>query len=212
MSRAGLGSLAIALALGIPSAAFAQPPAGPTVGASATYRWTSALTQPISVIVQQPGPGGQAAWSVTEERAAPGPVFVTYSIVRGDRRSYTMQIVTHQELSSAPLSITQVTVDRRSGKALRSVIQRPKGVAPTPESGLRPLREAAVAQGTREDVAVLAGRFGAVKGKVQDADVWVSDQAPVLGLVKAVWPSGTLELVRSEASGAKDLLPIVTKK
>lgn len=211
MRRAQLVTVALGLALASPIGAFAQAPAAPTVGASATYRWTSALTQPVSVLVQQPGPGGQVTWSLAEERAAPGPVFVTYSVVRGDRRSYTLQIVTHREAGGPPLSITQVTVDRRSGKALRSVIQRPKGVVATPESGLRPLREAAVAQGTREDVAVPAGRFAAVRGKVQDAEVWVSDQVPALGLVKAVWPSGTLELVSSAASGAKDLLPAGTK-
>lgn len=211
MSRARLASVALGLALALPLVASAQAPAGPTVGASATYRWTSALTQPVSVIVGQRGAGGQVTWSVTEERAAPGPVFVTYSVARGDRRSYTLQILTHEAPDGRPLSITQVTVDRRSGKALRSVIQRPKGVARTHESGLRPMREAAVTPGTREEIIVPAGRFAVVRGKVGDAEVWVSDQVPALGLVRAVWPSGTLELVGSAASGAKDLLPAGTK-
>lgn len=205
MSPARSAWLAVGLALAV-SAAEAQAPAGPAVGTSATYRWTSTLTQPVSVLVQQPGPGGQVTGSVAEERTAPPPIFVTYSIVRADRRSYTMQIVTHQTPDGPPLSITQVTVTRASGKAVRSVIQRPKGVIPTPESGLRPLREAGVRDGKREDVTVPAGTFTAVRGKVQDAEVWVADQAPALGLVKAVWPSGALELVRSTASGAKDLL------
>ncbi|MGZ7246603.1 hypothetical protein ACXWO4_11135, partial [Streptococcus pyogenes] len=61
-------------------------------------------------------------------------------------------------------------------------------------------------QGRREEVTVPAGRFQAVSGTVEGAQVWVSDQVPALGLVKAVWPAGTLELVRSAASGATDLL------
>ena len=36
--------------------------------------------------------------------------------------------------------------------------------------------------------------------------VWVSDRVPALGLVKASFPSGTLDLVRSGAAGVKDLL------
>ena len=51
-----------------------------------------------------------------------------------------------------------------------------------------------------------AGRLMAVHGQAQGAEVWVADTVPVLALVKAVWPDGTLELVSSGSSGAKDLL------
>lgn len=187
------------------AAAGAATPAGPTVGAWATYRWTSSLREDVPVLVRQDSQGGQPAWSVARESVPPTPLFVTYAIVRADAKTYTMQITTHTTPDGPPLSVTQVRVDRASGKALRSVIQRPKGVIDTPESGLRPFRQASV-KGTEETVAVPAGRFPAVRATYQDGTVWVSDQVLALGLVKATFPSGTLELVRSGTAGAKDLL------
>jgi hypothetical protein len=195
--------LILALAPLVPAAA---QPAAPAVGSQATYRWTSSVAQPVTVLVQQRDASGRVTWSATEEKAPPTPIFMTYAVVRSNQKSYTLQIVTHEELDGPPLSVTQVTVDRASGKALRSVISRPKGLIDTPESGLRPMREAGVPQGTREQVSVPAGTFTAVRGTVQGAQVWVADQVPVLGLVKSVWPSGTLELVRSAPTGATDLL------
>ena len=178
---------------------------GPVVGTWATYQWTSSVTQEVPVLVREPGAGGQVTWSVARESAAPAPLFVTYSIVRGDAKTYVLQIVTHKTLDSPALSVTQVTVDRASGKAVKSVIQRPKGPIATPESGLRPFRQAAV-KGTEESVAVPAGRFSAVRAPYRNGTVWVSDQVPALGLVKATFTNGQLELVRSGTAGAKDLL------
>lgn len=198
-------AIALALLLGPSAAAVAATPTAPTVGAWATFQWTSTLSREVPVLIKEERPGGQVAWSVTQEKAPPPPLFVTYSIVRGDARTYTLQIVTHQTLDSAPLSVTQVTIDRVSGKALRSVIQRPKGVIATPESGLRPFRQGAV-KGSEEAVAVPGGRFTAVRAPYRDGTVWVSDRAPALGLVKATFPTGTLDLIRSSSSGAKDLL------
>jgi hypothetical protein len=197
--------LTTVLVVALAAAAGAATPAEPKVGAWATYQWTSTLRQEVPVLVRQEGPAGQVTWSVTRETAPPRPLHVTYAIVRGDARTYTMQIVTHQTPDGSPLSVTQVQVDRKTGKAVRSVIQRPQGSVPTPENGLRPFRQAAV-KGTEETVAVPAGRFTAVRAPSQDGTVWVSDQVPALGLVKATFPSGTLELVRSGTSGAKDLL------
>lgn len=196
-------ALALLAAATVPAAAATAP--GPAVGAWATYRWTSTLAREMPVLVREERPGGQVAWSVTQESTPPPPIFVTYAIVRGDARTYTLQIVTQESLEGAPLSVTQITIDRASGKAVRSVIQRPKGVIATPESGLRPFRQSAV-KGTEEPVAVPAGRFSAVRASYRDGTVWVSDQAPALGLVKATFATGTLELVRSGSSGAKDLL------
>lgn len=196
-------TLALLAAAAVPAAAATAP--GPTVGAWATYQWTSTLNREVAVLVREERPGGQVAWSVTRESAPPSPIFVTYAIVRGDARTYTLQIVTQTSLEGAPLSVTQVTIDRASGKALRSVIQRPKGVIATPESGLRPFRQGAV-KGTEEAVAVPAGRFTAMRAPYRDGTVWVSDQVPALGLVRATFPTGTLELVRSGSAGAKDLL------
>lgn len=204
-------ALAAGLALAAALAADAATARGPAVGASATYRWTSTLTQTMPVLVQQPGPGGQVSWSVAQETAAPEPIVVTYAVVRGDAKRYTLQIVTRTRPDGPPLSVTQVTVDRASGKMVRSLVRGAKGPVATPESGLRPFREADVAQGRREEVTVPAGRFTAVHGAAQGAEAWVSDQVPVLGLVKGVWRDGTLELVASASSGAQDLLKTASK-
>jgi hypothetical protein len=183
----------------------AATPAGPAVGAWATYQWSSSLREEVPVLVRQDRPGAQPTWTVAKDSVPPAPLFATYSIVRADPKTYTMQITTHATADGPPLSVTQVQVDRASGKALRTVIKAPKGAIGTPDSGFRPLRQAAV-KGTEESVAVPAGRFTAVKTTAQNGTVWVSDQVPALGLVKGTFPSGTLELLRSGTAGAKDLL------
>jgi hypothetical protein len=179
---------------------------GPAVGGWATYEWRSAAKVDVPVLVSQPGASGAAAsWSLDREASAPAPIFVTYAIVRGDAKSYVLQIVTRPTADGTPLSVTQITVDRASGKALKSVIRDKKGVIPTPESGLRPLRQASV-QGTPEEVTVAAGRFPTVKAPHRGGTVWVSDQVPALGVVKGAFPDGQLELVKRGTAGAQDLL------
>jgi hypothetical protein len=195
-------ALLVVLVFGVVGTVSAQ---GPAVGGWATYEWRSAAKVDIPVLVRQPGASGTASWSLDREAAAPRPIFVTYSVVRGDAKSYVLQIVTRPTADGTPLSVTQVTVDRASGKALKSVIRDKKGVIATPESGLRPLRQAGV-QGTQEEVAVPAGRFTAVKAPHRNGTVWVSDRVPALGLVKGAFPDGQLELVKSGTAGVKDLL------
>ncbi|HEV8674048.1 MAG TPA: hypothetical protein VGX21_08380 [Methylomirabilota bacterium] len=186
-------------------------PQGPAVGGWASYRWTSTLTQTVPVVVQQTTAAGPGALSVVQEAAPLPPVIVTYSVVRGDRRTYTLQITTHEQPDSPPLSVTQVTVDRASGKARRSLIRYPKGLIATPESGLRPVRETDVAQGRPEEITVPAGRFTATRGAAQGAEVWASNQVPALGLVKATWREGTLELRTSGTTGATDLFKTASR-
>ena len=195
-------ALMVLLALGVAVEAAAQ---GPAVGGWATYEWRSAAKVDVPVLVRQSGAGGAASWSVDREASTPRPIFVTYSVVRGDAKSYVLQIVTRPTADGTPLSVTQVTVDRASGKALKSVIRDKKGVIPTPESGLRPLRQAGV-QGAPEEVTVPAGRFTAVKAPYRNGTVWVSDQVPALGVVKGAFPDGELELVKRGTAGAQDLL------
>jgi hypothetical protein len=206
MRRAGFGprglALLVLLGLGLAVEATAQ---GPAVGSWATYEWRSTAKVDIPVLVQQPGAsGGAANWSIDKETVAPS-IFETFSVVRGDVKTYVLQIVTRATVDGPPLSVTQVTVDRASGKALKSVIKDKKGVIPTPESGLRPLRQANM-QGTSEDVTVPAGRFTAIKAPHRNGTVWVSDQVPALGIVKGVFPDGQLELVKRGTTGAQDLL------
>jgi hypothetical protein len=205
-SVAGVTLLVVLAAGGAVAHTRAAAPSPPAVGSWATYRWTSTVKETVPVIVQQTGPGGQVSWSVAQETTSPPPIFVTYALVRGDGQTYTLQIVTQNQPDGRPLSVTHVTVNRRTGKAVRSVIRSPKGVVATPESGLRPVREAAVAQGRREEVTVPAGRLTAVHGTAQGGEVWVSDQVSPLGLVKGVWPQGTLELAASGTGGARDML------
>jgi hypothetical protein len=193
--------LLVLLALGVAAPVAAQPPA---VGGWATYEWKDAAKVDIPVVVQQPSASGPATWTIDKESATPR-VFVTYSIVRADAKSYVLQIATRGSADGKPLSVTQVTVDRASGKAVKSVIKNKKGATTTPESGLRPFREGGV-QGPREEVAVPAGRFTAVKAPYRNGRVWVSDQVPALGLVKGVFPDGQLELVKSGTGGVQDLL------
>ena len=206
MRRTGIGprglALVVLLALGVAVEAAAQ---GPAVGGWATYEWRSAAKVDVPVLVREPGAERGAGWTVDRESSSPRPIFVTYSVVRGDAKSYVLQIVTRPTADGSPLSVTQVTVDRASGKTLKSVIRDKKGVIPTPESGLRPLRQAGV-QGAPEEVTVPAGRFTAVKVPHRNGTVWVSDQVPALGVVKGAFPDGQLELVKRGTGGVQDLL------
>ena len=206
MRRAGVVPCGMAFivlfGLGVAVEAAAQ---GPATGGWATYEWRSTAKVDVPVLVRQPGTSGASSWSLDREASPPRPIFVTYSVVRGDAKSYVLQIVTRPTADGTPLSVTQITVDRASGKALRSVIRDKKGVIPTPESGLRPLRQASV-RGTSEEVTVPAGRFTAVKAPYRNGTVWVSDQVPALGIVKGVFPDGQLEVVKSGTAGAQDLL------
>jgi hypothetical protein len=193
----------VAVMLGVAGQADAQ---GPAVGSWATYEWRSTAKTDVPVLVQQPAAsGGPATWSVDKESAMPRPIFETFSVVRGDAKTYVLQIVTRLTPDGAPLSVTQVTVDRASGKTLKSVIRDKKGVIPTSESGLRPLRQAGV-QGASEEITVPAGRFTAVKATHKNGTVWVSDRVPAMGIVKGLFPEGQLELVKSGTSGAQNLL------
>jgi hypothetical protein len=195
--------LLVLVVLGMAMPAAAQSPA---VGGWATYEWRDAAKVDVPVLVQQPSAGGGAAtWSVDKESATPRPIFVTYSIVRADAKSYVLQVVTRASADGKPLSITQVTVDRASGKATKSVTKDKKGVISTPENGFRALREAGV-QGTKEEVTVPAGRFTAVKAPFRNGTVWVSDQVPGIGVVKGAFPEGQLELIKSGTGGVQDLL------
>ena len=206
MRRAKFGPrglvLLMLLVLGVTVEANAQAPA---VGSWATYEWRSSAKVDVPVLVQQPSAsGGAASWSVDKETVAPS-IFETFSVVRGDAKTYVMQIVTRATVDGPPLSVTQVTVDRASGKAVKSVIRDKKGVIPTPESGFRPLQQASM-QGPSEEVTVQAGRFTAIKAPYRNGTVWVSDQVPALGIVKGVFPDGQLELVKRGTTGAQDLL------
>jgi hypothetical protein len=193
----------VLLALGVAVEAAVQ---GPAVGGWATYEWRSTAKIDVPVVVRQPAAsGGAESWSIDREAIAPRPIFVTYSVVRGDAKSYVLQIVTRATADGKPLSVTQYTVDLASGKVVKSVTRDKKGVISTPEGGYRPLRQSDV-KGTPEEVTVPAGRFTAAKAPYRTGTVWVSDLVPALGIVKGTFSDGQLELVKSGTSGAQDLL------
>jgi hypothetical protein len=179
-----------------------RPRTSPAVGGWATCQWTSSVSQE-SVLVREQTPAARPRGRSPGPR--PAAHLRDYTPSCAATPTYVLQIVTQKTLDGPPLSTTQVTIDRATGKATKSVIQRPKGPIATPESGLRPFRRAAV-KGTDEAVAVPAGRFPAVRAPYQSGTVWVSDQVPALGLVRATFPNGHLELVKSGTTGAKDLL------
>jgi hypothetical protein len=207
MRRPGLVPRGTAALLGLLALSLAVDTAaqGPAVGGWATYEWRSAAKVDVPVLVQQPAASGAPSWSVDREASGPRPIFVTYSVVRGNAKSYVLQIVTRPTADGTALSVTQITVDRASGKTLKSVIRDKKGVIPTPESGLRPLRQASV-KGTPEEITVPAGRFTAVKVPYRSGTAWVSNRVPALGIVKGAFPDGQLELVKTGTAGAQDLL------
>lgn len=175
-------------------------------GAWATYRFESSIKRTTPVVYKEVGPGGEVKWRVAEEPVSPAPLYITYAIVKASAREYTLQVTTSMEADGSPLSITQIVVDRRSGKAKKSVTRHPTGLVETPENELRPFQERQFPTGAREEVQVASGRFAALRAPHRDGTVWVSNRVPAMGLVKAVFPRGTLELVTSGASGAKDLL------
>lgn len=205
MSRT-LRSLAILSLLLLCGSGSSPTAAAQTEGAWATYRFESALKRTAPVVYKEVGPNDEVRWRVEEEPIPPAPIYVTYAIVRATAQEYTLQVVTSLEPDGTPLSITQIVVDRQTGAAKRSVIRYPKGLIETIENELRPFREAGLPDATREEIQVAAGRFTALQAPHKAGTVWVSDQVPAMGLVKAVFPHGTLELVRSGASGAEDLL------
>src|SRR5262245_29867476 len=129
----------------------AATPAQPAVGGWATYRWSSNVRTDVPVLLRQER-DGQVSWSFAQDTTTPA-LFVTYAIVGGDDRSYTLQVSTHPTPDGPALSVTQVRVDRASGKALRSVTRSPKGPVPTPDGTLHPFRQAGLT-GAEEAVTV----------------------------------------------------------
>ena len=182
-----------------------QGPA-PAVGSWATYRFTPSLPDRQQIIVRETMSDGTTRIRLEEGPPPTRPsLAITYAIVGETAEGTWLQVTTHQAPEGPPLSTTQILISKKTGKALRSQTLGSKGVVPTPESELRPQRENQV-RGTREEVTVPAGRYQAVRGKVGAIEVWVSDQVPAMGLVKATLSDGTLELLKASPTGAKDLL------
>jgi len=206
MKRSAFCTFAILAGLAwLPLEAQGQGPA-PAVGSWATYRFTPSLPERQQIIVRETMTDGTTRIRLEEGPPPTRPIFfITYAIVGETTEGKWLQVTTHQTPDGPPLSTTQILISKKDGRALRSQILGSRGVVPTPENELRPLREDRVS-GTREEVAVPTGRYQAVRGKVGSTEVWVNDQVPAMGVVKAALSNGILELLKASPSGAKDLL------
>jgi len=185
---------------------FGQGSPSGAVGSWATYRFTPSLPDRQQFIVRETMTDGTTRIRLEEGPPEKRPTFaITYAIVGETAEGLVLQVTTHQTPEGLPLSTTQILISKKDGKAIRSQILGSKGLVPTPENELRPQRENRIS-GPREEISVPGGRYQAVRGKAGTAEVWVSDRVPVMGMVKAVLPNGTLELLKASPTGAKDLL------
>lgn len=186
--------------------ALTQGSASGSVGSWATYRFTPSLPDRQQLIVRETMTDGTTRIRLEEGPPQTRSVFaITYAIVGETAEGLLLQVTTHQTAEGPPLSTTQILISKKDGKAIRSQILGSRGLVVTPENELRPQRENRIT-GPREAVTVPAGTYQAVRGKVGNAEVWVSDQIPAIGVAKAVRPDGTLELLKASPTGAKDLL------
>ena len=199
-----LGLSAIVLAPGL--AAAASP--APAAGSWATYRRTSPVTQTVSGADRAAAGAGVRQGHLVGDQRVPERPRGLRDLRRGAGGPQDLCPPAHHpdiRPDSPPLSITQVTVDKATGKGCQERHPEAQGVSPTPEDGLRPFSRADIG-GTPEAVTVPAGTFQAAKGMAQGSTVWVADKAGPLNLVKMVGPRGTMELVKEGTGGVKDLL------
>jgi len=178
------------------------------VGSYATYKWTSKIEATGDVIYKTVSPDGKVSYKVIKEAVSPRPLYLTYSILKKTAKSYLVQIVARDGKDTEPLSISQVLLDRKTGKGLRAVIKSPKGipVAYTPGRDFIHISERAVKDGKKMTVTVEGGTYSCLQGRFNGQEVCVSDEVPGLGIVKAIAEDGTLELIEGSPVGAKDLI------
>lgn len=193
----------IALFLVLPSSLF-----GEKVGSYATYKWISKVETKKDVIYKTVTPDGKVSYKVTKETERPKPIYLTYSILKATGKDYLVQIVTRDGKDTEPLSISQILVDRKTGKGLKSVVKSPKDlpVAYTPGKEILHISEKAVKDGKKVTITVEGGTFGCLQGTFNGNEVCISDEVPTLGIVKATVEDGTLELIESSQTGARDLI------
>ncbi len=178
------------------------------VGSYATYKWTSKMEATKDVLYKTVSPDGKVSYKVAKETVKSKPVYLTYSILKATNKDYLVQIETRSEKNKEALSVTQVLMDRKTGKGINAVIKSPKDVpVPFPPGNeLIHISEKAVKDGKKVNVTVEGGTFNCFQGTFEGQDVCVSDEIPTLGIVKANLKDGTAELVESSLTGAKDLI------
>ena len=147
--------------------------------------------------------------------------YTGYSIVVQEKAGYWLQRVTSKQPDSQPLSITQTLLDNATHKPLRYIMHRPANMnrpalvsdLPLDQMGKDEILPTPITNAFTDagQVQVAAGTFAAKQGQVGDFKLWVSPDAPVLGVVKAETPEWTMELFRIDPK-VVDLLPQKPKK
>jgi hypothetical protein len=195
--------LIITIFLILPSSLWAEK-----VGSYATYKWTSKVEVKKDVLHKTVTPDGRVSYKVIKESVKPKPIYLTCSILKATDKDYLVQVVTRERKDTEPLSVSQVLVDRKTGKGVKAIIKSPKDlpVSFTPGKELIHIPEKAVKEGKKVKLTVEAGTYSCVQGTFNGQEVCVSDEVPSLGIVKANLEDGTAELIESSPTGAKDLI------
>lgn len=177
------------------------------VGSYATYKWRSKVREG-NVLYRTVALDGSISYKVVKEPIEAKPFYFTYSILKATENDYLIQIVAQEGKDTEPLAISQILVDRKTGKNLKAVIKSPKGAALpfSPVEELTPISEKAVKEAKKVNITVEAGSYECLNGTFKGQEVYVSDKIPTLGIIKATLKGGMIELVSSSPAGARDLM------
>ncbi len=143
-------------------------------------------------------------------------VYVTYTIAARTESAYWLQRTTSIKADARPLSITQILLDDRTHQALRYIMYRPANMGcpenvidlPLSKMGTDEILPIPVTKAFSEEthLDVAAGTYTAYKDEKECVMLWLNDDVPILGVVKAEAEDWTMELFRiTDNSG--DLLP-----
>lgn len=142
--------------------------------------------------------------------------YTSYNIAAIEGGSYWLQRVTYMAPGANPLSITQTLLDRKTHAAKRYLMHRPANMdrpesvidLPLAKMGkeeILPNPNAESASGTIQ-ITTEAGSFVTQEIAADHITVWVSADAPVLGVVKVETSDWTMELISVENT-SEDLFP-----
>ena len=161
--------------------------------------------------------GTTVTYKVTTHSSAGDLVnYTSYNIAAIEGDSYWLQRVTYMTPGANPLSITQTLLDHKTYTAKRYLMHRPANMdrpesvidLPLAKMGkeeILPNPAAESASGTAQ-IETEAGTFTAQEVAADGATLWLSADAPVLGVVKVETNDWTMELIRIE-NASEDLFP-----
>lgn len=153
---------------------------------------------------------------VHQSAAGPLESYTAYSIVAREKTGYWLQRVTYLTLESAPLSITQTLLDETTHQPLRYLMHRPANMdkparvvdLPLSDMGQDEVLPTPVMANFADagQLETPAGTFAVKQGQMDKFSLWLSPDAPVMGVVKAETEEWTMELVRID-SHVEDFFP-----